>query len=41
MTTFVKNNRELKTLDGKVVTADYWKQKEAVSKEDEWYWGKN
>jgi hypothetical protein len=34
-------NRELKTLDGKVVTADYWKQKEAVSKEDEWYWGKN
>ncbi len=34
-------NRELKTLDGKVVTADYWKQKEAVSKEDEWYWGKS
>lgn len=34
-------NRELKTPDGKIVTPDYWKQKDAVAKEDKWYWGRN
>jgi hypothetical protein len=33
-------NRELKTPDGDIVTADYWKQREAKPKEDEWYWKK-
>ncbi|MCD6011899.1 MAG: hypothetical protein K0Q79_1761 [Flavipsychrobacter sp.] len=33
-------NRELKTFDGAVVTSDYWKQREAAPKEDEWYWKK-
>lgn len=33
-------NRELKTLDGIVVTSDYWKQREVTPKEDEWYWKK-
>ena len=31
-------NRELLTLDGKVVTSAFWKQLEAAPKEDEWYW---
>jgi hypothetical protein len=29
-------NRELKTKDGKVLSMDYWKQRE----EKEWYWSK-
>lgn len=29
-------NRELKTKDGKVLSMDYWKQRE----EKEWYWNK-
>jgi hypothetical protein len=33
-------NRELKTIEGEVVTSDYWKQREAASKVDEWYWKK-
>lgn len=33
-------NRELKTLDGAVVTTNYWKQLETAPKEDEWYWKK-
>jgi hypothetical protein len=33
-------NRELKTLKGAVVTSDFWKQREAAPKEDEWYWAK-
>ena len=33
-------NRNLKTADGKVVTPDYWKQKEVAVKEDEWYWAR-
>lgn len=31
-------NRELKTEDGKIVTASYWKQTEVLSLEDSWYW---
>lgn len=31
-------NRELRTLNGKVVTANYWKQLEEDAKPDEWYW---
>jgi hypothetical protein len=34
-------NRELKTLDGQVVTNNYWKQLEAAPKQDEWYWKNN
>lgn len=33
-------NRELKTFDGKVVTTDYWKQKDAVINSSKWYWQK-
>ena len=33
-------NRELQTLAGDVVTSDFWKQREAAPKEDEWYWRK-
>lgn len=33
-------NRELKTLEGAVVTSDYWKQRDAEQKEDDWYWQK-
>lgn len=33
-------NRDLKTFDGKVVTKDYWKQREESPKEEEWYWRK-
>lgn len=33
-------NRELKTKDGKIVTPDYWKEMETISKEDSWYWKK-
>ncbi len=33
-------NRELKTLTGDVVTSDFWKQREAAPKDDEWYWKK-
>jgi hypothetical protein len=33
-------NRELKTTEGAIVTSDYWKQREAAPKEDEWYWQK-
>ena len=33
-------NRELKTPEGAIVTSDYWKQREAAPKEDEWYWQK-
>ena len=33
-------NRELLTVDGNVVTSNYWKQIEAAPKEDEWYWKK-
>ena len=33
-------NRDLNTPEGAVVTIDYWKQKEAVPKADEWYWKK-
>ncbi|MHB8258809.1 MAG: hypothetical protein ACYDCN_01750 [Bacteroidia bacterium] len=31
-------NRQLKTQDGKFVTPNYWKQKEATSRDDVWYW---
>ena len=33
-------NRDLNTPEGAVVTSDYWKQKEAAPKADEWYWKK-
>lgn len=33
-------NRELRTPDGRIVTAAYWKQREAAPKVDEWYWKK-
>jgi hypothetical protein len=33
-------NRELKTVDGDVVTSDYWKQRENAPREEEWYWRK-
>ena len=33
-------NRELKTFEGAIVTSAYWKQQEAVPKEEEWYWKK-
>jgi hypothetical protein len=33
-------NRELLTFEGAVVTADYWKQREAKPRVDEWYWKK-
>ena len=33
-------NRELKTLDGKVVTSNFWKQLETEPQEEEWYWKK-
>ncbi len=33
-------NRELRTTDGKVVTPNYWKQVDPISKEDSWYWKK-
>lgn len=31
-------NRSLKTRAGKVVTKDYWKQRETEPQPDEWYW---
>jgi hypothetical protein len=31
-------NRELKTPSGKIVTKNYWKQRETEVKEGEWYW---
>lgn len=31
-------NRELKTTSGKIVTKNYWKQRETEVKEGEWYW---
>jgi hypothetical protein len=33
-------NRELKAPDGKIVTPDYWKQKDATPQEEKWYWGR-
>ncbi len=33
-------NRNLKTRDGHYVTPDYWKQKDAASRDEEWYWNK-
>lgn len=33
-------NRELRTLKGKVVTSNYWKQLEEEPKPEEWYWKK-
>ena len=33
-------NRELRTPDGKVVTSDYWKQREVFTDNDKWYWQK-
>lgn len=33
-------NRELKTKEGKIVTQDYWKQLDANSKDELWYWKK-
>ncbi len=33
-------NRELTTFEGAIVTSDYWKEREAAPKEDEWYWSK-
>lgn len=31
-------NRELKTSEGKIVTASYWKQTDKFSDESSWYW---
>ena len=31
-------NRELKTPDGKIVTSDYWKQREEKPNGEKWYW---
>ena len=31
-------NRELKTSEGKIVTASYWKQMDKFSDESSWYW---
>ncbi|MFA6261443.1 MAG: hypothetical protein WC760_08245 [Bacteroidia bacterium] len=31
-------NRELRTRSGKIVTKEYWKQREAEPQKDEWYW---
>lgn len=31
-------NRELKTLNGKIVTPGYWKQLDKFPNEDSWYW---
>lgn len=31
-------NRELRTNDEKIVTPNYWKQLDSISKEDSWYW---
>ena len=33
-------NRELKTLDDKIVTPTYWKQLDPISIETSWYWKK-
>ncbi len=33
-------NRELKTLDGWIVTHNYWKQKESIYNNEKWYWEK-
>ena len=33
-------NRDLKTEAGEVVTSNYWKQREAAPRENEWYWKK-
>lgn len=33
-------NRELRTPEGTVVTADYWKQREEVVGDRKWYWQK-
>src|SRR5574343_653086 len=31
-------NRELKTQNGRIVTKDYWKQRETEIRKEEWYW---
>ena len=31
-------NRELKCADGRVVMPKFWRQQEAISKENDWYW---
>ena len=33
-------NRQLKTFDGKIVSSNYWKQREEDTKEQKWYWEK-
>ena len=33
-------NKQLKTKDGRIVTSNYWKQREDKTNEKKWYWEK-